>query len=55
MSRANPTKHVNMRIPVELLTWIDQRAQANQVTRTEQVIRMVEFSRQVVVADQQQS
>lgn len=43
------SKHTNMRLPVDLLAWIDQRAEQNGVTRTTQVTRMLEYSRKVVV------
>lgn len=46
---AAPTKHTNMRLPVELIEWIDGRAQQNGVTRTTQVTRMLEYSRKVVI------
>lgn len=43
------TKHTNMRLPFELLEWIDERAHQNGVTRTAQVIRMLEYSKKVVI------
>ena len=43
------SKHTNMRLPVDLLTWIDQRADRNAVTRTTQVTRMLEFSKKAVI------
>jgi hypothetical protein len=43
------TRHTNMRLPVDLLDWIDQRADQNGVTRTTQVARMLEFSKKAVI------
>lgn len=46
---ASPTKHTNMRLPLELLEWIDFRAAQNGISRTTQVTRMLEYSRKVVI------
>lgn len=43
------TRHTNMRLPVELLEWIDMRADMNDVSRTTQVIRMLEYSKKTVI------
>jgi hypothetical protein len=38
-----------MRLPVELVEWIDGRAQMNGVTRTTQVVKMLEYAKSVVI------
>lgn len=54
MSR-EPTQHTNMRLPVELVAWIDGRAESNGVTRTTQVTRMLEYSRKVVTESEKKA
>ncbi len=44
MPRKPAKQHVNFRMPVEMVQFIDERAERNGLTRTELLLKMIEFS-----------